>query len=705
MLTERFTIELSNKKMPTQVSQKKSCHKKEAEEEEEEDDEIFFDQTGVDLLDSISKKLTQEIENNIKKKKEFSMSTSSSTSSSSSSDSTNEPTNCSIQMPITHILLRCLENLQKNGNKIEWKITGHKGNMTVKISWKDDIEPTSHNKIDKSKLIESRIKHLNYEETLNSCIVRYKDNTAIWNYLKILRNNLVNIFSKLKDFFHSKLNNNRMKRDEEADEFISYIHSEVISSLLRTAKNLNSSMNDNKDIEQSIKYLIFKEIGDYLKVNSVQLHIELDKKINNAKSFNDYSFVSSLSTWLIQTIEIKDTQIGEYIKKWVSKVNTNTTSNPLTDTLMLSLNSLMESDHSTCQSGGEEKWQDNWSMKPNFYQKLEPIKVKSPNKVNWFNKIPITTKKFNQNDTSVEGGLKKPSVVSYSNSNSDSTTSEIYETSFTNDIDNEIHQSEEIQLKKTIFDKQSYQFANFVNNKRSKDFDLSNINVNNKRPLQFSSPNSDNNGSKSSNRFKKDNTNRIIPDKDINDPKFDICPSDRLVRLGESAKFFCQINGTKPLEVFWYKLNSDKELENDEKYEIFNDENTNFYYLKINNVTEFDSGLYLCIISNDIEQNIDSFYLKTRPNNRPFTSPKFLIKMQDIEVEEGQSSTFLVQIDFGYPKARILFYRNNQLLYNDKKHHICKFVILSIFKLILENNKFFIKKNRFLWQWNLSFTP
>lgn len=48
------------------------------------------------------------------------------------------------------------------------------------------------------------------------------------------------------------------------------------------------------------------------------------------------------------------------------------------------------------------------------------------------------------------------------------------------------------------------------------------------------------------------------------------------------------------------------------------------------------------------------------------------MEMKDIEVEEGYSATFEVKVDFGYPKARILFYRNKQLLLNDNRHEICK---------------------------------
>lgn len=53
--------------------------------------------------------------------------------------------------------------------------------------------------------------------------------------------------------------------------------------------------------------------------------------------------------------------------------------------------------------------------------------------------------------------------------------------------------------------------------------------------------------------------------------------------------------------------------------------------------------------------------------------------MEDIEVEEGYGATFKVKVDFGYPKARILFYRNNELILNDKKHEICMHLFIYFF--------------------------
>ena len=102
---------------------------------------------------------------------------------------------------------------------------------------------------------------------------------------------------------------------------------------------------------------------------------------------------------------------------------------------------------------------------------------------------------------------------------------------------------------------------------------------------------------------------KISPKIETKDPVFTERPSDRLVRIGETAKFQCKVDGTRPLEVFWYKIDDD-ELQNDEKYELFHDDE--YYYLKIYNTVQRDSGTYLCVISNDVDQNFDSFTLKLR---------------------------------------------------------------------------------------------
>ena len=106
--------------------------------------------------------------------------------------------------------------------------------------------------------------------------------------------------------------------------------------------------------------------------------------------------------------------------------------------------------------------------------------------------------------------------------------------------------------------------------------------------------------------------NRIVPDPQINNPCFLVRPMDRLtVRFGDSIRFSCKVKGSDPLEVFWFKLNGD-ELVSDEKYEVY--KNDGLHHLKIYNADHTDQGIYLCVVSNSIAQNCDSFYLNLRGN-------------------------------------------------------------------------------------------
>ena len=63
-----------------------------------------------------------------------------------------------------------------------------------------------------------------------------------------------------------------------------------------------------------------------------------------------------------------------------------------------------------------------------------------------------------------------------------------------------------------------------------------------------------------------------------------------------------------------------------------------------------------------------------KENNRSVGRPRFLLEMEDVEVEEGFMATFKVKLDLGYPRARVLFYRNDILILNDQRHEICKLV-------------------------------
>ena len=110
----------------------------------------------------------------------------------------------------------------------------------------------------------------------------------------------------------------------------------------------------------------------------------------------------------------------------------------------------------------------------------------------------------------------------------------------------------------------------------------------------------------------------IRPKAHLADPAFALRPCDLRVRLGETAKFCCRVIGSLPLAVFWYKLNGERELANDEKYEIGSEVTTSdenpLHWLKVYSTSDTDAGTYLCVISNEREQNVDSFCLQVRGN-------------------------------------------------------------------------------------------
>ena len=45
--------------------------------------------------------------------------------------------------------------------------------------------------------------------------------------------------------------------------------------------------------------------------------------------------------------------------------------------------------------------------------------------------------------------------------------------------------------------------------------------------------------------------------------------------------------------------------------------------------------------------------------------------MTDLEVDEGNSATFKIKLEFGYPKARVIFYKNGKMILKDKRNEIC----------------------------------
>ena len=102
-------------------------------------------------------------------------------------------------------------------------------------------------------------------------------------------------------------------------------------------------------------------------------------------------------------------------------------------------------------------------------------------------------------------------------------------------------------------------------------------------------------------------------DPSVNDPQFVLRPKDTTVRHGETAKFKAKVQGTEPVDVFWFRFGTDDELVNDEKYQLSHDDN--YHYLKIYSASKDDEGAYLCVIANDKAQNVDMVKLLVKGNS------------------------------------------------------------------------------------------
>lgn len=102
-------------------------------------------------------------------------------------------------------------------------------------------------------------------------------------------------------------------------------------------------------------------------------------------------------------------------------------------------------------------------------------------------------------------------------------------------------------------------------------------------------------------------------DPTVNDPQFVLRPKGTTVRHGETAKFKTKVQGTEPVDVFWFRFGTDDELVNDEKYQLSHDDS--YHYLKIYSASKDDEGAYLCVIANDKAQNVDMVKLLVKGNS------------------------------------------------------------------------------------------
>ncbi|CAH1789791.1 unnamed protein product [Owenia fusiformis] len=157
---------------------------------------------------------------------------------------------------------------------------------------------------------------------------------------------------------------------------------------------------------------------------------------------------------------------------------------------------------------------------------------------------------------------------------------------------------------------------------------------------------------------------------DETDPRFVVRPMNVTVPEGEPAKFTCQVAGSEPLDVFWYKSGSEMtELEDGAQCEIYRE--GDIYHLDVFNTTKKASGQYLCIGVNDEGRCVHSFKITLEANPLELKVPEFIKPIEDIEIIEGQTAKFRCKLK-GYPIPRVLWYKDGKRIQDSLEQRIEK---------------------------------
>ena len=73
-----------------------------------------------------------------------------------------------------------------------------------------------------------------------------------------------------------------------------------------------------------------------------------------------------------------------------------------------------------------------------------------------------------------------------------------------------------------------------------------------------------------------------------------------------------------------------------------------------------------------LARSFRSFVFPSQDNKRPFNPPTVIHDFVDTDVFEGSSLTLKCQLDQGYPKARVLWYKENSLIKPDGHYKLCE---------------------------------
>ncbi|XP_074652319.1 uncharacterized protein LOC141906800 isoform X4 [Tubulanus polymorphus] len=165
----------------------------------------------------------------------------------------------------------------------------------------------------------------------------------------------------------------------------------------------------------------------------------------------------------------------------------------------------------------------------------------------------------------------------------------------------------------------------------------------------------------------------VVVSQDVcTDPVFDRLPVDISVPEGEMMRFSCQVSGTSPIDVFWYRDGGKDidQLEDNDKYDIYR--HGNDFYLDVYDTCEKDAGGYLCIGINEQGQCSHTVQGRVTANLLDKHKPEFIKSLEDVEVIEGQTAKFFVKVK-GYPIAKVTWYKDGKKIKaNDEKFKMIK---------------------------------
>uniref|UniRef100_A0A183ILB8 Muscle M-line assembly protein unc-89 n=1 Tax=Soboliphyme baturini TaxID=241478 RepID=A0A183ILB8_9BILA len=125
-----------------------------------------------------------------------------------------------------------------------------------------------------------------------------------------------------------------------------------------------------------------------------------------------------------------------------------------------------------------------------------------------------------------------------------------------------------------------------------------------------------------------------------------------------SAKMSLKVTGYPLPVITWFK--DGQLLEEDERHKFYSDED-GFFAMTIDPVLESDTGRYTCVATNEYGQATTSAFFRVVRAERDPEPPRFLTKLQDLEVKEGESISVHCEVE-GWPEPNIEIYFGGQLI-------------------------------------------